>query len=508
MEWLSGEPLFAAISGFSIPQVVELCAGNRELNAKLCDNEDFWQYRYIAERGQPPVIPASWKRAYLYTNYSIYVSKILPKSENFVPLKFDKFIADVHVNPADGPILGIYILTTDGEVYYVGVNRGSGLDRQIGKPITNYYNVETGETASMVDLHLAFNNGQNNLFARDKEMEAWIQTMEGRIGDAKLVTNPVRLNITEQISQIAGNSHETILRTITGQVYIIVHENRSLPYLLTLPFEVKFIAMNDEGFILVSQDNALYHLKYDDYGPFSNILALFANFTNPVPTIAEVPDDITQIIYPKLIVAGHRIYLVVYENTGNLLYRDPADILPVIIMPPGYEDIEQEPQEVGPITLREISLDRPVIKVQIFDNTLFALLDDGSIVDQNGKNLDVFPHPVVDFSIWKDHIWVVDTSGHVYNNGEKIALPLAANRVESGIAIWNSNGAAMPISFAYFSQLLQRGKIPKFKVPPRPGVNEPYIDTFLIPDVDGYLYEVRARYDPQTGNMTAPLTWN
>ena len=62
---LSGLPLFIATDSLTIDEIYNLCKADKNLNLNLCENENFWKYRYILENGVPEISPVSWKGLYL-----------------------------------------------------------------------------------------------------------------------------------------------------------------------------------------------------------------------------------------------------------------------------------------------------------------------------------------------------------------------------------------------------------------------------------------------------------
>ena len=432
MELLSGPPLYAAVGSLPTKEIVNLCATNDHLNANLCDNEDFWQYRYIQERGPPKVIPASWKRAYLLPNGNIdlYLRRTVGniEAQDFTSISFLKPINDVCViDSAFHPAEWAYVLTNDGR------------------------------------LHLVL-----------------------------LEQSPQIQSSYEGIAQIAGYGAHILIRTIDGNIYY--DGTPGIPDdLIEPPFKVKFAALDSNGLVLVSENNELYHLPYEDrYLRVSDLRRYLSQ--SPQPLFTGVPDDITQIafinvqtpamgktVYGFAIVAGGKLYAMTISRQNSL------ELIPTA---------------------------RPVVKIA--SGGEWILFDDGTIKTFDGKPTSIgvddngfTPGPIADFSTGPNGIIAADFNGAVWARKytspfKRIDLPIIANRVKYGTAIWNSNGAVIPTSFAHFSQLVNRGKIPEFKVPPQPGMNEPYVGTFTIPDIEGYEYEVTARYDPQTGQMTAP----
>ena len=420
MEWLSGEPLFAALGSSSTSQIIDLCVANRELNTKLCENEDFWQYRYIAERGTPDRIPASWKRAYLRPS-TIYVFGLTSDDgqERIVSLTFPKSIADIKIRKGSSVGLkhnrwtleDLLVLTTDGEVYYLDSNY-------------QFKRIPLNETIAQISI------------------------------------------ITIQPRDTNSIDVQFLLLTDNSQIYLVHDEGG--PQLLELPVSIKFISTN--GRVFLSTDNKLYQ-----YYPETQRIKQYGN----VQLTSQFADNITQIIdYARSIyfVANGQYYGIIDHNVQPF-GTNPSPIRKMVMAHVALLESGQlwnirheEPYSYyrnAPLA-QDVSIDFPKSTTIIIDKL------DNVWVNRSALN----------------DLWV------------KVDMPTKVTHTSDG-AVW---GDIKPLvtSFAHFSQLVNRGKIPEFKVPPQLGVNEPYVDTFLIPDLEGYEYEVTARYDPQTGQMTAP----
>ena len=416
MELLSGEPLYAAVSKIPTDQVINLCATNEQLNANLCDNEDFWQYRYIQDRGQPTVIPASWKRAYLAPT-NIYLPD-LNGQEQIRSLTFPKEVADVKLISTK-VLEYIVVLTTDGEVYRLLL------------------------------------------------MPSFQQTA---------------IQVSEPIKQTAITHRERILLLAeSGQLYIVDSEAIARP--LSVPFSIKL--MTDTGALFLSDDHQIYRsqgvFQYNDPRKRGRRPApvVFYPLLNQ-PLTDDLAHDISQLSSDRYrsnhvqFLAHGRRYSA-NENSIKSL-EGPGPIRKLI--PPGLALLDNG--QIWSLTYNQLY--DPTAPLAHDASPGMIIIDESGIAwrKKDGSNL---PRRKNDSLAWTN-----------------LNLPTKVSRVDHRV-LWGP--APLVTSFAHFSQLVNRGKIPEFKVPAQPGMNEPYVDTFLIPDVEGYQYEVTARYDPQTGQMTA-----
>ena len=65
METLPYNALIQIALDLPLEQVYDLCHSSIYLNETLCENEVFWQEKYLREFGQPKIIPKLWRNSYL-----------------------------------------------------------------------------------------------------------------------------------------------------------------------------------------------------------------------------------------------------------------------------------------------------------------------------------------------------------------------------------------------------------------------------------------------------------
>ena len=523
MEQLSGDSLYAAVSGFSTSQIIDLCAANRELNTELCDSEKFWQYRYIQERGVPDRNPTSWKRAYFIPDIYI-INRNLEQPWRF---SFHKEIADVHIHyasivdegqpppprnnlfPSLFPrprkfVPGIaYILTTDGEVYLINLlssdQRFQRLNindriKQITLPRRPY-----SEFLVLTDHGDLYHGTASNYILSP------VLPLRGKDRPTPLLSVRMPPSIAK--------GHQ--IRRGYDDKYLSTNDLIVQTSLIRTPFEVKL--MSDDGHAFLSADDELYFYPEGFYR--------FGLESNPQPRNVQLPSNITQMVtnsakYKRLhFIADGIFYTLTVPDPDKGVYYSRRITAPgeqvlyhsKIPYPYSYDDNEWErhyeskfePKPNLEIPSKVRKLIRPLGLPLLDNGTLWTGLDTPEVSIRDASESEYSPlHPgtrtIVDYdgNVWVNFRKSEDDQWH------KLNLPTKMSHTSNG-TVWGYI-KTLVTSFAHFSQLVNRGKIPEFKVPPQPGMNEPYIDTFLIPDLEGYQYEVTARYDPQTGQMTAP----
>ena len=382
--------------------VIDLCAHNKTLNSQLCDNEDFWQQRYIAERGLPDPIPTSWKRLYLQGS-----SIALSDNCQF----FLSNLSGAIVQVANGTPFTL-VLTTHELLVSTG--------------IYDFTPVQTGRKIIHVDV--------GPLYAILISEEGELLTYAPKTG-----INPVNLPFKVRLGEFTNDGELVFLVTTDYKLASLDIEHIDEDGAVTLwnqPLPLNITSMHTSTF--------------EENGEIGNYIGILAD--GMVYNIS-FPDDVIPV------------------------YKWPAPVQKFALSPRGYIVLLTN----GEIWLNNTRLIVPL--AQDFDFTL-----DEMIIDLKGT------------------LWVKGKLCGSRNKWTKKIFKFPAEHVLQNYrtVVWGADSRPLKTSFAHFSQLEQRGKIQPFKVPPQPGVNEPYTDTFLVRDVEGYEYEVRARYDPQTGKMTAP----
>jgi len=304
--------LYQMASGIDGSSLLNLCQVSKELNNRLCGNDNFWKdkVRYdFPDKSNIKFKPEdlSWKEYYKsLIGFDLYAfglnnhgqlglgDNIDINTPTLVKLEFK--VKEV--------VCGGYhtmIISGDGNLYAFGDNDYGQLG--LGHTGGNI-NMPTLVNLDFKVKMVACGGYHTMIISDDGNLYAFGRNNYGQLGlgDNQERNIPTLVNIDFKVKQVAcGNSHTTIISEDNnlytfgynryGQLGLGDNRNKNIPTLVNLDFKVKMIDCGSWYTMIISEDNNLYGFGHNEYGQ----LGLGDNNRRNMPTLVNLDFKVKEV---------------------------------------------------------------------------------------------------------------------------------------------------------------------------------------------------------------------